>query len=430
MKKIVNFAVIKQRTKRIASAPTLKTIAGLAGGNSLAMVIGVIGSLIQARFVTAADLGYFRSFAIITGYVFFLQLGFFDLLSRFYPYYMGKGQTERALSIAEIAQAWILSVTIIVNIVYIAFALFNLATGNWRGFLAWLVQIISALSFFYGGYLAATYRSGRDFGVLARVSVFASIANLSTLPVFLLQPYVALTLRSCVGNVVNISLLHIKRPLRVAWRFTWREWRELVVVSLPMFAAGYGTSLGWIVIETTIVLHFLGTQALGLWTMSFLVLDASNNLAQAIVAVYHPRIIEVFGRTESARSSLAICRKPLLLSVPSMLLLAIIGIALLPLVIPVLMPNYVAAIPTMALMLLMLPLIVLELPYALLAAMGKIAAQNVATYIGLASFAVLALISINIGFGLTGVVACSLIGRAIRIAFIYYILISIARKSN
>lgn len=94
------------------------------------------------------------------------------------------------------------------------------------------------------------------------------------------------------------------------------------------------------------------------------------------------------------------------------------------------MPNYVAAIPTMALMLLMLPLIVLELPYALLAAMGKIAAQNVATYIGLASFAVLALISINIGFGLTGVVACSLIGRAIRIAFIYYILISIARKSN
>ncbi|MFZ2360446.1 MAG: hypothetical protein WA040_13980 [Anaerolineae bacterium] len=416
--------------RQAVASPTLRTITGLAGGNSLAMVVGIVGGLVQARFVTPEELGYFRSFAIVTGYVFFLQLGLFGVVTRFYPYYIGKGQRERALAIVEICQAWIIMITALVCTVYAFLAFRALFFGNWQACLAWLVQVVAITGFFYGGYLGTTYRSGHDFGTVARGSVLSSIVSLFTLPFFVVAPYVALALRSSAGSLVNLGFLHRNRPLRLGWRFRWREWRDLVKISLPMFAADYGTNTGWAVIETTMILRFLGTDALGLWSMSFMLLEAANKMAQAITAVYNPRVTETFGRTENVRNALALCRKPLLLGAPAMLLMAGAGWLLLPFVVPILMPNYVDAIPVMSLMLLMLPLIVLDLPYSLLVAMGKIAQQNIATYFALASFVLLALAALRGGLGLTGVVGASLIGRGVRLILIYSMLFVAGRHRS
>ena len=161
-----------------------------------------------------------------------------------------------------------------------------------------------------------------------------------------------------------------------------------------------------------------------------MLLEAANKMAQAITAVYNPRVTETFGRTENVRNALALCRKPLLLGAPAMLLMAGAGWLLLPFVVPILMPNYVDAIPVMSLMLLMLPLIVLDLPYSLLVAMGKIAQQNIATYFALASFVLLALAALRGGLGLTGVVGASLIGRGVRLILIYSMLFVAGRHRS
>lgn len=77
----------------------------------------------------------------------------------------------------------------------------------------------------------------------------------------------------------------------------------------------------------------------------------------------------------------------------------------------------------MTLMLLTLPLIILDLPYALLVAMGKIAQQNIVTFIGLVSFVILALIAVKLNLGLTGVVGASLLGRVVRLIMVYGFLV-------
>ena len=63
----------------------------MVGGNLLATAIGLVGTLVQARFVVPEDLGYFRQFGIFTAYAFFLHLGLLDALQRLYPLYMGQG---------------------------------------------------------------------------------------------------------------------------------------------------------------------------------------------------------------------------------------------------------------------------------------------------------------------------------------------------
>lgn len=71
-----------------------------------------------------------------------------------------------------------------------------------------------------------------------------------------------------------------------------------------MFTADYATHTGWTVVETTLIMRFLGAEALGLWSVSFMLLEAANKAAQAITAVYIPRVFEVFGRTERVRDGM------------------------------------------------------------------------------------------------------------------------------
>jgi len=419
VKNLPRVVSLKQTVERTASSATLKVVSALAGGNLLATVIAIIGSLVQARFVSPSDLGYLRSFSIITGYTVFLNLGLFESLHRLYPYYIGKGQRSLALTHAEIGQAWNVAMSLVLSGIFVAFAISSMILGNWHAMLAWLVQAVAIAVIFYGGYLNATFRSGHDFKTIAKGSVISGAASFLTLPLFIAWPYVALILRSSLGSLVNLIYLHIRRPLHLQWRFNWKEWYALVRQGLPIFIASYGATSLWSALEATVVLRYLGTLALGLWTMSFMLFQAAKMLPDAINAVYFPRINETFGRSESIAELWQLTRGPMLLGLFGMLLIVILSWMCLPIVIPILMPKYVASIPAMDIMLLILPITALELPYAFLVAQGRIVQQNFIVYGSMGCFLLLALAATHLGLGLRGVVSASVMGQFVEVLLIH-----------
>lgn len=416
-------ASLRHRIKRLWDSPTLRTVSFLAGGNLLGIALGVVGSLVQARFVTPSDLGYFRGFSIATGYAFFSHLGLLDALQRFYPFYVGRGEQERAVAVVEVCHVWMVVVSGVVSGSFVVLAMFSLTSGNWRATLGWLAQATAMAGLIYGGYLSATYRSGHDFATVARASVVSSAMSTITLPFFAVWPYVTLAVRSSLGSLVSLVYLHVHRPLRLRWRFSSREWLHLLKQGFPIFIAGYGASTLWSVIETTLILSFLDAQSLGLWSMAFMVLEFANKVPQAITSVYVPRVAECFGRTGSVAECLRLCKTPLLWGVPSMILMTAVANLLLPLIVPFLMPNYVGAVSTMCLMMIVLVFIILELPYYLLVAMGKVVQQNLTVYVGVGSFVFLAFASVRLGLGLIGIVGASLLGRMVKIFAIYAFLV-------
>jgi hypothetical protein len=387
-----------------------------------------VGTLVQARYVTPHDLGYFRQFSIVTGYAFFLQLGVFGSLQRLYPYYIGKGNRARAVAVAEVAQAWNVVVSVLVSGGFVILAAITIATGDWKAMLGWLAQAVAMAGFIYGGYLSATYRCGHDFVKLAKGSLAGSIGGILVLPLFVVWPYIAMAIRACVGSLSSLFYMHIHRPLRIGWRFSWRELFGLVKEGIPMFVAGYGVSTGWSVVETTLILKSLGKNALGLWWMSFMVLEAANKVPQAVVAVYTPRLTEEFGRTENVRACLGMCRRPVVWGSLGMLAMAAAGACVLWLLVPLIMPRYAPALPSMCVMLLYLPLLVLEMPFVLLVAMGNVLQQNLVTYMGLGVFTVLALVSLAMGWGILGVIGSSLAGRVLRLGLVYWALSRSVKK--
>ncbi len=408
-----------QFTKSTIASPTVKTIMGLASANTLATVVGFAGTLIQARYIVPEELGYFRGFAIASGYALFFSFGTIVILQRYYPYYIGKGNKEKALDIATICQTWNSIVFFLVSGIFCLLALIAVLMGNWKAMLAWLVQAVTMASLFYGGYLSATYRSGHNFKIVAKGALISSVAALFSLPVFFVFPYLALALRSSIGNLVNIVYLHIHRPLKLKFSFHWGKWFQLVKDGFPIFISDYGAWMGWITIEMTIVRKFLGTEALGLWSISWVLLELASKVPQAVNAVYTPRIAQTFGHSDNVKESMKICTKPVLFGVPGMVLVAGVTCAAVYYIIPILMPYYVDAIPIMSLMTLNLPLIILGLPNFLLVSMGKVVQQNIATYVSLLVFVGFSYFAITQGYGLPGVVLASIGGKAFRVLLVY-----------
>lgn len=411
-------------------SPVLRTISGMVGGNLLATVVGLVGTLVQVRFVGPEDLGYFRQFGIVTGYAFFLHMGLFDALQRLYPLLIGQNRRDKALVVAEICQSWNVGVSALVSAGFVILSLMAFAQGNWRAGLAWLVQAVAMTGYIYGNYLAATYRSGHDFVTVAKGSAVSSIANLFTLPFFVVSPYIGLVLRNSVGNLANLAYLHLRRPLHLAWRFNWREWFDTAKQGIWLFTSSYGAGTGWSATEATLVVKMVGTSSLGLWAISYTLLEMVNKVAQAINAVYVPRVIEEYGRTGSVKSCLRVCRRPMLWAVVPVSLMGLGACVVLPVVIPWLMPKYTAAIPTMCLLMLYLPLIVLEMPYNIVVAKGHWIWMNLFSYTALGCFALLALLAVRAGLGLNGVVGASLLGRGVRLGMIYLFVGAEARREG
>ena len=391
----------------------------MVGGNLLATAIGLVGTLVQVRFVGPEDLGYLRQFGILTSYAFCLHLGLFDALQRLYPLYMGQGRRGQAVAVAEVCQSWNAGVSVLVSGAFLLLALVAFGHGNWRAGLAWLVQAVAITGFIYGNYLSATFRSGHDFVTVAKASVVGTVANLATLPCFLFFPYVALVLRNSVGSPVNLVYLHQRRPLRLRWRFNWREWLAIARQGIEIFTASYGMVTGWSALEATFIVKLLGAVSLGLWTISITLFHMVSSVALAIAAVYVPRVIEEYGRTSSVRACLRLCWRPMLWGIIPVSLIGLGACVVLPVVVPWLMPKYTAAIPTMCLVMFYLPLIILEMPYQLVVARGHWFWMNVISYGSLGCFAVFALLAVRWGLGLNGVVGASLLGRGVRLAMIY-----------
>lgn len=106
----------------IYQSKTARTVAVFASGNTLAMLLGVVGSLVQVRYIGPEDTGVFRTFGIVAGYLTFLHLGVFDGLHREIPLQLGRGNQTKAEQAASACLAWIIFVSLACGVIFLGLA--------------------------------------------------------------------------------------------------------------------------------------------------------------------------------------------------------------------------------------------------------------------------------------------------------------------
>ncbi len=392
---------------------TVHTIAVFASGNMVAMLLGVVGSLLQARFIGPEEMGVFRTFGIVAGYLAFLHLGVFDGLQREIPLQLGRGNLAKAEQSASACLAWIMFVSLTCAAIFLGLALRAAYHGEWMRFWGWLSYVPVIVATFYGGYLNTTFRTGQQFIELSKTSVIQAIAGTLVLPLLPVMGYFGACLRTAVSSVTGMYFLHHWRPMRVRPHLDWTSFREVIRIGLPLSGIGYVYTSLWISLEGTLVLAWFGPEALGLYSVAVFIRTLIAQLVQNVSQVLTVKICERYGRFNSAGDALRRIVAPVVVMSLASLPLIAVGWVLMPWVVRVFIPRYVEATLLMQIFLVMMPVTMLKIPTAVLWVALKLVDCFNSVIIGFAAFVAAAYGFNRMGFGLPGVAVAFIIGQVV-----------------
>ena len=101
------------------------------------------------------------------------------------------------------------------------------------------------------------------------------------------------------------------------------------------------------VLNATLVLHFTGTEGMGLYAMVALGITALEVVPAALAQVLYPRMAQEYGAGRDTRHLVGISVKPMLATSAALAVVAAVGWFAVEPVVQFLIPQYVGAVPAM-----------------------------------------------------------------------------------
>jgi O-antigen/teichoic acid export membrane protein len=331
--------------------PQHKTLAylvgALAGGNVIATAIHMLGGILLARIVEPSVLGLFTGIGLVLGYAPFLTAGVSNGLNRELPYYIGKGEQDRADELAAAAQSCMIFIGSLAALALLIVALYQLIQGDFRLAAGWGAQAVLIFFLFYSTYyLQIIYRTAHDFARFSLIHVIQAVVGFVLLALVWALDFYGLCLRAVFTVVIAAALFYNWRPVRVGPRWNFDHVRHLVHIGAPIFVVGQ-VYAWWSVINQTLVLSFTGTHGMGLYAMVAMTSGTMTMLPMSLSQVIYPRMAEQFGRGASLGDLCRTAVKPMLLSAAGMALIVFIAWWLVEPATRLLVPKYVEAVPAM-----------------------------------------------------------------------------------
>ena len=409
------------RIQSFLSNDITKAVTALVGANLFTAIVGMAGSFIQGVFVTAEELGFFKQFSIITYYLFFLHFGSFHAIERLYPYYKGKNEGEKAYEVVELGSSWVILICLLITIVFSVLTVVSFVKGDWKSGICWIVQIVVIWTSLYGGFLQATYRSGKEFQSMAKASYLHPFLSLVTIPLYWVQPFVTMAIRSCTSLATTIRL-HMKRPVKVGFRLDIKGFFKLFSEGFPLFTASYINSTGLDAIRGSIILFFLTQADLGLWSFAFQLLIIVFMLPSAVTSIYAPRVIEKFSATKSVDEAMKVAKEPIKIGLLLSLLIVPVGSILTYLLLPRFLPNYAGSTMIFIVLLLATPFKLSDIYSSVLSATRNRRLLNAVALMGTATQVLVAIVGVLLGFGVISFAISFFMGYVVRaISYLFMI---------
>lgn len=303
-------------------------------------VVRLASSFVVAAFVDPEKFGIIQSVALIATYFTFLNLGVFSGLNRNLAFYKAQNRPEKVLRMVT-SSFWVSKIV----------GAIGLLTGLIILLYFWLkdydlIYLLSAMSLSIVLFLTpqnihfdTTFRSGREFKTLGIILVIQNsifgIANIMTI-VF---GYFGKIAADILNSVSGYFLRERRQPIRPQGPANKKETVELVKVGLPLLIGGYLLSL-FNVTDQSIIATQLGSEALGYYTISKLVLLAIPVIPVTLSTMLYPRASAQYGRTKSNKGLQAFYFKALGFNLLVVTPLCILIYFLLPWVVTSFTPKY------------------------------------------------------------------------------------------
>jgi O-antigen/teichoic acid export membrane protein len=307
--------------------------------------INLVTSSIAAAFILPADLGALQSMILIAPYMGFLQLGVFNGLNRNIAFYQAQEQYDAVQQMVDTScsVAWVIAgIGAVVGGAILLYAAF---WARMDGAFIWGAFTLLALLVFSppAAHFDTTYRSGRHFKKLGIIGFAEDVINgvVGLLPVIL--GYVGKAMADITKAGLRFLLRWKHQPIRGSFRFSFQQYRALLLVGAPLMVSNYLVALLMVADQSLIAIR-LGSEALGHYTLSRLLLIAIQVVPASMAILLYPRASGLYGRVRNNRAMRPFFWKALLFNLVALLPLCGLVYFLIEPLTHWLLPNYVPGI--------------------------------------------------------------------------------------
>lgn len=405
----MNKQLVNQTQKKTS---ILKSTGIYAASNFVTMFLRIVGGILTSRCVEPMVLGAYNGIGLVGGYIPFFQLGVFSGLNRDLPVSLGAGDHEQSRNLTAVAQFWALFISFSIAACMSAIAIWYAIQGDFHTAAGWLSHAINIFGIvFVTSFLETLLKASSNFTTLAGIRLIRMASSVVFVALVYWFNWYGLCLRGALIALVGLTLMWVKRPIKVKPSFDYKVMTQLVKTGIPIFIVGYIFSL-WTILNSTMVLTFIGKEGLGLYHVANLVGPAMILMTRALGQVIYPRLAADFGRGKKIKELVRMSLLPIVLGVLFTAFGAIIGWFLLPYAVEYILPKYkegIAAAQWAVVASTVLAFGPLNNIFNVLKKQGR---YGVAMIIGMAVYLVALLVFKQDGIELTDFPKALLIGRA------------------
>lgn len=304
----------------------------------------LISGFLVVRLIDPETYGQFTGFGIFIGYFVLGQGGIIHGLSRELPFEYGRKNDTYGHKLATSVYVLTLAICFLASIFYLCLAIYYFNEGNIMIALICLgYVIIGGLDMLNNLFLPTLYRTSNEFKSLGNQNILLSITAFSTIIFVYYFSIYGLILRAVSIAIIDFILKFKNKPFKLSFQFHFDHMKVLFKTGFPIFITSQ-VALLWLTLVNNAIFTLGGAVNYGLFGLSNIVKNSLGVIPRSISQMVFPHMTMSYGKGISVSTILKSNIKPLIFQFIIVLLISIVGCYLLPIVIPIVLPNYIGGI--------------------------------------------------------------------------------------
>ncbi len=304
----------------------------------------MLGGFLVVRIIDPELYGQFTGIGIYMGYILLSHGGIINGLNRELPYELGRGNDGYAREMASSVYSLSLIISLLAALIYMGLGIRQIILDKFLSGLIFIsYAVIGGLYLLSKQFLPTLYRTNDDFDSLSRQNILVGIGNLFTVVLVWGFGIYGLIARGVLLAIYGFILLFKNKPYTLNLSFNLNHFKKLFKTGLPIFIVGQINPL-WTTVLNNIIFSVGGALNFGFYALSNIIQSAFGVIPNSFSQVIYPRMAIMLGEGKSVSHILKANIKPLFFLFGAMLSISIVGISILPVIIPVVLPKYIAGI--------------------------------------------------------------------------------------
>jgi len=307
----------------------------------LSNLLKLLSGFLVVRVMSPELYGEFTGVGVYLGYIMLGHFGIINGLGRELPYELGRKNDDYAKNLASSVYALSITLCLIAAAFYIVAAIYQFISDNFSAAIIYLsYSLIGGLQLLNTYYLPVLYRTNKDFDSLSKQNLKFGLGNIASVALVYFWGLNGLIFRAILLAFYQFLLLYNNKPFRLQPKFNLGHYKKLFYTGFPIFLVG-NINVLWSTVLNTIIFSFGGAINFGLYALSNIVQGALGVIPISFSGIIYPRMLIMLGEGNTITKILKSNFKPLFIQFIVMVIMALIGVILLPPLINILLPRYV-----------------------------------------------------------------------------------------